>query len=193
MPATQRHKILAIDGWVKTPQMTFDYEVSEYSSTTPEELPLRMKDATIVITSATRVTRAGIENAPNLQLIACNGTGTDHVDKDAARERGVTVCRVPAQNTDSVSEHAFALYYGIRRHIVEMNQITMDGKTWASNNMLARELGKPPRTNSQERLIIMVMVLSVGWEMMVRDKVLTSSRSKRRKNRQSSGYGRCYC
>ena len=64
------------------------------------------------------------------------------------------VCRVPAQNTDSVSEHAFALYYAIRRRIVEMHNIAMDGKTWANDNLLARRLGNPPRTNAEETLVV---------------------------------------
>lgn len=132
----------------------FKYDVTLYQNTSAEELPERVKDATIIITSATRVTRAGIENASNLQLIACNGTGTDHVDKEAARERGVSVCRVPAQNTDSVSEHAFALYYAIRRRIVEMHDIAMDGNTWANDNLLARRLDPPPRTNAEETLVV---------------------------------------
>lgn len=154
MSSVQKHKVVVLDDLVKAPSMAFDYDITQYQSTTLEELPARMKDATIVIISPTRVTRTGIESAPDLQLIACNGTGTDHVDKDAARERGVAVCRVPAQNTDSVSEHAFALYYAIRRRIVEMHQIAMDGKTWASNNLLALKMGKPPRTNAEETLVV---------------------------------------
>ena len=154
MLTSKKHKIVAVDSWVKPPPMSFEYEQCQYQSTSPEDLPERVKDATIVITSATRVTRAGIESAPNLELIACNGTGTDHVDKEAAQEHGVAVCRVPAQNTDSVSEHAFALYYAIRRRVVEMHNLTMDGESWTANNQLALKLGKPPRTNAEETLII---------------------------------------
>lgn len=154
MASQSKHTIVAVDSWVKPPPFSFDYDLTQYSNTSPEELPERIKDATIVITSATPITGASIENAPKLQLVACNGTGTDHVDKDAIRRRGLSVCKVPAQNTDSVSEHAFALYFAVRRHIVEMNAVAMDGKTWATNNMLALKLGKPPRTNRDETLVV---------------------------------------
>lgn len=154
MSTSTEHKIVAVDSWVKPPSMSFEYEQCQYPNTSSEELPERIKDATIVITSATRVTRAAIESAPNLELIACNGTGTDHVDKEAAKEHGVAVCRVPAQNTDSVSEHAFALYYAIRRRVVEMHELTMDGESWATNQQLALRLGKPPRTNAEEILVV---------------------------------------
>ncbi len=173
----KRHKIVALDNWVKPPELSFEHDRAHYPSTTLEQLPERMKDATIIIVSGTKVTRAGIESAPHLQLIAvridlspsrlrpfrhlltlrlvqANGTGTDHIDKDAAREHGVAICRVPAQNTDSVSEHAFALYYAVRRRIVDMHGITMDGETWTANTQLALKLGKPPRTNSEETLVV---------------------------------------
>ncbi|KAF2172900.1 hypothetical protein M409DRAFT_49413 [Zasmidium cellare ATCC 36951] len=149
-----KHTIVALDSWVSLPALNFEYELIRHVNTSPMELPERMKDATIVVTSATRVTRAGIENAPRLKLIACNGTGTDHVDKAYARERNITVCHVPAQNTDSVSEHAFALYYAVRRKIIPLHNIAMDGTTWAQDNMLHGRFGPPPRTNSEETLVV---------------------------------------
>jgi glycerate dehydrogenase len=152
--ANAKHKVVILDDWVKPPQFNFKHEIRSYSQTNVRELADRIKDATIIIISGTKITREGIENAPRLQLIACNGTGTDHIDTQAAREHGVAVCRVPAQNTDSVSEHAFALYYSIRRRVVEMHHITMDGITWSANTQLARKLGNPPRTNAEETLVI---------------------------------------
>ena len=150
-----RHKVVALDNWVTPPQFSFDHDVTHYANTRLEELPERMKDATIVIVSGTRLDRAGIESAPKLQLISCNGVGLDHIDKDPIRERGLTLCNVPAQNTDSVSEHAFALYYAARRHIVEMHAVAMDGETWASNSIIAANLGKPaPRINGEETLVV---------------------------------------
>ena len=120
MPAAKRHNIVSLDNWVQFPQLSIDYEHEQYNRTTPDQLQERIKDATIVIISGTPVTRAAIESASKLELIACNGTGTDHVDKEAGGAYGVAVCKVPAQNADSVSEHAFALYYAIRRRIVEI-------------------------------------------------------------------------
>ena len=137
MSTTRRHKIVAVDNWISPPRFSFDYDFEQYERTTQEEFPERMRDCTILIVSGTAITKAGIESAPKLELIAYNGAGTDHIDLVTARERGVSVCRVPAQNADSVSEHAFALYYAIRRHIVGMRALTMDGKTWADRKMVA--------------------------------------------------------
>lgn len=79
----------------------------------------------------------------------------DHVDKDAIRERNITLCRVPAQNTASVTEHAFALYYALRRRLIPLHQMTIGGETWQQNNMAGVHLiGAPPRTNAQEIVVI---------------------------------------
>lgn len=127
-----KHKIVALDSFVKPPPMDFEHDVAVFERTLPNQLPERMANATIVMTAASKVTSEGIESAPNLQLIICTGVGSDHIDKHAARKHGVTVCNVPAQNTESVSEHAFVLYYGLRRKLVEMHQLTLNGEILVS-------------------------------------------------------------
>ena len=57
MSSRSKHNIVALDGWVKPPAFSFDYEITQYPNTSADELPERMKDATIVITSATPVSR----------------------------------------------------------------------------------------------------------------------------------------
>lgn len=156
-PQQKHHHVVVVDSWVDPPELAFEHERTQYSNTNPDELPERIKDATIVITSSTRITRAGLKNAPKLQLVSCNGTGTDHVDKDAIRDHGLSLCRVPAQNTDSVSEHAFAYYFALRRRIIEMHEMAMEGKIWAAN--LGRHVpdafGSPgPRVNAEETLVV---------------------------------------
>ena len=153
---TMKHKIVRLDALIPSPSLFgINHEwIGEYSKTSPDELVDRIKDATIVINSTTRVPRAAIEAAPNLKLWAATGVGTDNLDKDALRDRGIMLCNVPAQNTDSVSEHAFALYYAIRRRILRMHDIAMDGTSWPSNNMIQLQMGGPPRTNAEETLVI---------------------------------------
>jgi glycerate dehydrogenase len=154
MASPQRHHIVSLDNWVPTPEFTFPHTLDQYPRTSAAELLERMKDASIILISNTPIPRQAIEASPRLQLIACNSTGTDHVDKDAAKEHGVTVCRVPAQNTDSVSEHAFALYFAVRRKIIHMHDVAMDGDLWKSDLKPAARMGTPPRTNGEEVLVV---------------------------------------
>jgi glycerate dehydrogenase len=188
MAATRRHKIVAVDNWIVPPRFSFDYEFEQYERTSQEEFPERVKDCTILIVSGTAITKAGIESAPNLELIAFNGAGTDHIDLDTARQRGVSVCRVPAQNADSVSEHAFGLYYAIRRHIVEMHGVAMEGKLWAERKMVAGMMGQPPRTNAEETLVVIGYGnIGIVLDASVNGSSLTKHRSKNRENRQGAG------
>lgn len=80
-----KHKIVAIDAWVTPEGLNFDHDFDIHSGLTPADVVDKIKDATIVMSAATHVTRAAIENSSRLQLIACSGVGTDHVDKAAAR------------------------------------------------------------------------------------------------------------
>ena len=153
-----KHHVVVLDQCVTAyPQFNFDYTIQYHSSTRPDQLPSRIKDSTIIIASDSRVTREGILAAENLKLVAMNGTGTDTVDKATLRERGIALCNVPAQNTESVAEHALALYYGLRRNLLDMHFLTMGGEAWAwSGDTQSRlqRIGNPPRTNAEETMVV---------------------------------------
>ena len=141
-----KHHIVCLDSWLPLEPLDIDYTVAVSDNTSLETVAHSLQDATIVVTSATAITRQTIESAPNLQLVSCNGTGTDHVDKATCRERGITVCRVPAQNSETVADHVFALYFAVRKKIVQ---------TWAAEGMqIIKRLGEPPRISSEETLVI---------------------------------------
>lgn len=86
-----KHKLVAIDSCIVPPRVDFECETIIYDATSPEELPDRIKDATMITTGLAKVTRADIEAASRLQLICACGTGSDHIDKKAAHEKGITV------------------------------------------------------------------------------------------------------
>ncbi|KID60739.1 uncharacterized protein G6M90_00g106190 [Metarhizium brunneum] len=154
-----KHNIVVLDDcFAPCAQFDFDYVITYYSSTEPHQLPARIEDATIVIVTDTRVTREGILGAQRLQLVAANGTGTDRIDKTALRELGIGLCNLPAQTTESVAEHALALYYGLRRNLLEMHAITMAGKAWATcgnTQIRFQRSTPPPRTNAEETMVVL--------------------------------------
>lgn len=152
--ASVKHHIVALDSWVQPPKFDFDYDLSLHVTITPEEIPAVAAPATIFITSMVRVTRDLVEAAPKLQLVACNGTGTDHIDKEVLRERGIALCHVPAQNTETVSEHAFALFFTLRRQILPMHKLVVEGDVWPNDTRMYKHFGQPPRTNGEETLVV---------------------------------------
>lgn len=96
---TFKHNIIALDSWVTVPDFNFPYSLTVISDGSALSKPEQLKDATIAINSQVPVNADLLDKMPNLQLFAATGTGVDHIDKQAMRERGVTLCKVPAQNT----------------------------------------------------------------------------------------------
>ncbi len=71
----------------------------------------------LIVRSATKVTRATLENAGRLEVIGRAGAGVDTIDVDAATERGVIVMNTPGGNTTAVAEHTLALLLTMARRI----------------------------------------------------------------------------
>ena len=79
-----------------------------YDKTAADSIFERAKEAEIVLTNKTVLTREIIETLPKLRYIGVLATGYNTVDIDAARERGIPVCNIPAYSTDSVAQLVFA-------------------------------------------------------------------------------------
>lgn len=67
---------------------------------------------------------------PRLRLISIWGTGTDHVDLDACRARGVAVVGTPGVNAHAVAEHAITLALVLLRRVVALDAGMKAGE-WA--------------------------------------------------------------
>jgi D-lactate dehydrogenase len=68
-----------------------------------------------------------LDTLPNLKGIATMSVGTNHIDLTVTRERGITVCNVPAYGPNTVAEHAIALLLSLSRQIVPSVDRTKDG------------------------------------------------------------------
>lgn len=112
-----------------------------HESTRPEQLYARLSKATIVIHSTVRMDAEALSEAvsPNLKLIAITAVGTDTVDLEACRRRGIRVCNCPGTNVESVANHVMALYFAARRNIVRVDRATKEG-TWARTGTMLSSL-----------------------------------------------------
>jgi len=90
------------------------------------ELP----DADIVISQPfwpAYLTAARIARAPKLKLAVTAGIGSDHVDLQAATEKGLTVAEVTYSNSISVSEHVVMLILSLVRNYIPSYQWVING------------------------------------------------------------------
>ncbi|MEM8587552.1 MAG: D-glycerate dehydrogenase [Pseudomonadota bacterium] len=79
---------------------------------------------------------------PNLKLIASFGTGVDHIDLRAAREKRLTVTNTPGVLTDDTADMTMALILAVSRRLVEGERLIRDGawQGWSPTFMLGHRL-----------------------------------------------------
>ena len=96
----------------------FDTTYVEYDVTEPGEIVERLKDATVCITNKVPMRADTLAQLPKLKLIAVAATGTDIIDKAAAKERGVAVVNIRNYAFNTVPEHVIALMFALKRNLL---------------------------------------------------------------------------
>ncbi len=89
-----------------------------------------LADAEVVISQPfwpAYLTAERIARAPKLKLALTAGIGSDHVDLQAAIERGVTVAEVTYSNSISVAEHVVMMILSLVRNYIPSHQVVLDG------------------------------------------------------------------
>src|SRR3546814_8639039 len=87
---------------------------------TRDELAAAMAEADVLVPTVTDTVDAGVIAAagPRLKLIASFGTGVDHIDLAAARERGIMVTNPPGVLTEATADMTMALTLASARRLV---------------------------------------------------------------------------
>ena len=93
----------------------------------------------LAVRSATKVTPAILERAPNLRVIGRAGIGVDNIDLPAASARGIVVMNTPFGNSITTAEHAIALMLALARQIPQANASTHAGK-WEKSAFMGVEI-----------------------------------------------------
>lgn len=99
-----------------------------YKRTSPEELIERLSGAEAAFVDSQPLNRETMEQCPGLKFIGIAATGFNHVDLEAARERGIAVANVPAYSTDAVAQHAIALMMSLTNQVELYNRAVQEGE-----------------------------------------------------------------
>lgn len=97
----------------------------------PAKIADRIGSAEIAVTNKTPITKQVLDNCPNLRCICLLATGFNVIDCDAAKERGIPVCNVPAYGTAAVGQFAIAMLLDICHRAAHHSQTVHEGK-WAA-------------------------------------------------------------
>jgi len=96
---------------------------------TPVEVLEAARDADALLVQWAPVPAEVINELQQCKVIVRIGIGTDNVDLNAARDRGIPVCNVPDYCIDEVADHSMALTLALARHLSAIDQRVRSG-TW---------------------------------------------------------------
>ncbi|MDQ1811755.1 D-2-hydroxyacid dehydrogenase [Massilia sp. CCM 9210] len=95
----------------------FGHVWREHAATDAGDVVERLRGATIAITNKVALRAADIAQLPDLKMVAISATGTNNVDLDACRARGIVVSNIRDYSLVSVPEHCFSLILALRRNL----------------------------------------------------------------------------
>ncbi|MBI2209114.1 MAG: D-2-hydroxyacid dehydrogenase [Deltaproteobacteria bacterium] len=98
-------------GDVSLKRFSENWNCAVHKVTAPAEVAERLRGRDVVILNKVVLDGALLDSAAakDLKMIAIAATGTDNVDLEAARARGITVCNVPGYAAQSVAQFTMAL------------------------------------------------------------------------------------
>ena len=103
-------------------------EVVKYGFSTLEEIPERVKDADVLIVNKIAINEQTIGTAKNLKLVCVTATGTNNLDKEYPKKRGIAWRNVAGYSTESVTQHTFALLFYLLEKIRYYDDYVKDEK-----------------------------------------------------------------
>jgi len=107
----------------------FSHAWVEYPKTRPDEVVDRLAGADIAITNKVPITAAAVDALPELKMVAVSATGTNNVDLEACRRRGIVVANIRGYAEHTVPEHVFALLLALSRNLVAWRE-TLQAGAW---------------------------------------------------------------
>jgi glycerate dehydrogenase len=107
---------------------SFEHEWEAYPATTADQVAARLQGATVAITNKVPVRREALQQLPDLRMIALAATGSDNVDVEYCRERGIVVSNIRNYSVHTVPEHVFMLLLALRRNLLAFRTDVRNGE-----------------------------------------------------------------
>ena len=111
---------------VRRPAFVHDW--IEFAKTAPEQVVERLRGATIAIINKAPLPAAAVDALPDLKMVAVAATGTNIVDLDACRRRGIVVSNIRGYAEHTVPEHTMALLLALSRNLVAWRATVQAGR-----------------------------------------------------------------
>ncbi|DAB39791.1 MAG TPA: hydroxyacid dehydrogenase [Sulfurovum sp. UBA12169] len=116
-------------------------EIIRYETTEPSNTLERINDADIVITNKVVITEEMMGKTPRLKLICIAATGTNNIDLNGAKNKGIVVKNVAGYSTKSVVQHTFAMALYLLEKMSYYDNAVKSG-TWTTSKLFT-DVSKP--------------------------------------------------
>jgi D-3-phosphoglycerate dehydrogenase len=114
------------------------FEIIDHPVKSEDELEAIAGGCEILVTrSYNRVSKRVIDAAKNLELIAQGTSGTDNIDMQAARDRGIAVINMPGENANAVAELVIGFMIALTRTTPAYDR-EMRAGIWARDDCATR-------------------------------------------------------
>jgi glycerate dehydrogenase len=128
-------KIVVLDGFTLNPgdlnwdgiKKFGDLTVYDRTDKQPKEVIKAIRNAEIIFTNKTPLTKEILEKTPSVKYIGVLATGYNVVDVDAAKKLGITVTNIPTYGTTAVAQMTFALLLEMCHHVGEHSKAVKKG------------------------------------------------------------------
>jgi len=107
---------------------SFAHDWVEYPKTLPEQVVERLAGATIAIINKVPLPAVAVHALPALKMVAVAATGTNIVDLDACRARGIVVSNIRGYAEHTVPEHVMALILSLSRNLIAWRETVQAGR-----------------------------------------------------------------
>lgn len=170
----EKHHIVVLEA-VHVPMPTFDFPhtIDFHPLTKPDQVTERIKDATIVIACVTPITPANLDVAKHVGCLAIMAVGISWLNREEFARRGVTVTNCAGGNTEAVVEHFLALYFALRKKVVEIDNAVKGTDEWREKGTLTGHWpGKKPPPGCQQEVLGIVGYGTIGKRIALLTKAL---------------------
>ena len=127
-------KIVMLDSYTTNPgDLSWDNfsllgDLTVYDRTPSDKIIDRAKNADILITNKTPITKEIIDCLPNLKFIALMSTGYNIVDYVYLKEKGIPVSNIPSYSTDAVAQLVMSFILELAMNVGLHSKSVRDGE-----------------------------------------------------------------
>jgi len=104
-----------------------DYELEHHIVKSDGEIIEAIKGTDVIINESVPMSRAVIEQIDNSKAVISLGHGFNHIDHEAATERGVIIANCAGYCADEVANHTIMFLLGCSRRLLNMDRLVRSG------------------------------------------------------------------